>query len=191
MHDDYLILCSLDVDDLSMNTPEIRNRIGLYRNRVVAYYGVSDNKTQAINRDIVFAGDWDILCNHSDDMWFIKKGFDLDILQEFSGYHGVVNFVDRHRPETMTYAMMSRSYFILDGFIYHPDFISVYSDDFQKELAKSRKCFKFVNKIIYEHRHWRWGLDEKDSLQEKTEHEDNYTHDRAIRDRLRKEYNLI
>ncbi len=190
-HDDYIILCSLDIDDETMNDPETRGRIEAYGEKVKAYWGFSGSKIVAINREICFIDDWQILINVSDDQVFTKEGFDLDIIEHFKNFSGLLHFIDIHKPDICTMAIMDRSYYEVDGHVYHPSFLSVYSDVFQQQLAKRRKRYKFVSSPIYVHNHFRWGLSEKDAGYEITESPEMYTHDRKVRDELRKEYNLI
>lgn len=179
-HDDYFILASLDLDDKSMANPEVRDRIKQYP-KVVAYYGTSQSKIHAINRDMEFSGDWDILCNHSDDMVFIKEGYDLDILDAFNGFDGLVHFPDQKvGAKLITYAMMSRGYYDLDGHIYYPRFKSVYADNYQQWLAQKRKQYKYVPLRILDHEHSIWGYGPPDELLKRTEDPVNYERDRKI-----------
>ena len=128
-HDDYLILCSLDTDDLSMNNELVKGRINSYRDKVMVCWGISANKVHAINRNIEMVDSFDIICNHSDDMVFIKEGFDLDILEAFKDYDGFVHFPDQvAKSRLATYSMMSYNYFKLFNYIYNPAYVSVYCD---------------------------------------------------------------
>lgn len=188
-HDDYLILCSLDKDDETMGTPEVIAKLATYK-KVLPIWGESNTKTEAINRDINFAPtDWDILLNHSDDMWFTKVGFDLDVIEAFENFDGLVHFPDQVAKEKLiTYAMMSKSYYLKYGFIYHPDFISVYSDNYQQYVAQKLNKYKFVDKKILEHRHPIWGFGVADELNLKTENKENYEKDRLTFERLKLEF---
>lgn len=185
-HDDYEIIATLDVDDLSMCNSAVRDRIATYHN-VKAYYGISKNKIDAINKNISFATG-QIICNHSDDMVFIKEGFDLDILEAFDDFKGLVHFPDqRVGAKLITYAMMHKEYMDIDGWIYNPHFDSVYADNYQQELSKRRKKYKFVSKRILEHRHNLWGYGKRDALLQKTENPLVYKKDRETYHRLLKE----
>jgi len=185
-HDDYEIIATLDVDDLSICNPEIRDRIATYP-KVTAYFGISKNKIDAINKNISFATG-EIICNHSDDMVFIKEGFDLDILEAFKDFNGLVHFPDQKTgAKLITYAMMHKDYLDIDGWIYYPEFDSVYADNFQQDLAKRRNKYKFVGKKILEHRHSRWGYGPYDELLKKTESPMVYKKDRETYHRLLKE----
>jgi hypothetical protein len=124
-------------------------------------------------------------------MWFVKEGFDLDILEAFKDFKGLVHFPDQVAGSRLiTYAMMHKDYYDLDGWIYHPLFNSVYADNFQQDLAKKRGLYKFVDKPILQHRHSIWGYGEPDALLRKTENPENYQKDKQIYLSLKKTYLL-
>lgn len=191
-HDDYLISATLDIDDKTMNNRQVKMRIDAYGDRVVAFYGTSKNKIDAINKNVSLHDDVDIILNHSDDFWFFQEGFDLDILEAFKDWDGLVHFPDQVAGERLiTYAMMSKAYYDLDGWIYHPDFCSVYADNFQQDLAKHRGKYKFVNKRIMDHQHSIWGWGPPDELLKRTEDPVVYERDRLTYFRLKTETFLI
>lgn len=176
-HPNFKIICTCDTDDPSMNNEEVLNQLALYGDRVQVFFGDSKTKVEAINADIDKSGDWDILCLHSDDMVFIKPGFDLDIIDAFENYEGLVHFPDQVQKRLITYAMMSRSYYDQDGYIYSPQFASVFCDNYQQDIAQRRGQYKLVDKQILEHRHFAWGFGEKDALLMRTEDKDTYHKD--------------
>jgi hypothetical protein len=185
-HDDYEIIATLDVDDLSLCNSDVRDRIAKYP-KVKAYFGISKNKIDAINKNICFATG-DIILNHSDDMVFIREGYDLDILEAFRDFKGLLHFPDQRTGRRLiTYAMMHREYLDIDRWIFNPEFDSVYADNYQQDLAKRRNKYKFVDKKILEHRHNRWGYGKPDALLQKTESAEVYKKDRATYHRLLKE----
>jgi hypothetical protein len=176
--EDYTIFCSLDVDDSVMNTHEVCKRIDATKN-VMYHYWFSESKVDAINRDMDYTGHWDILLNHSDDFWFIKQGWGKDILEAFEGYSGLVHFPDQYAGKRLcTYSMMSRDYYLSQGFIYYPGYKNVYCDLDQQDVAKILGKYKFVDKNIFEHRHHYAGFGPKDELFIKTEDPVNYAKDR-------------
>lgn len=184
-HDDFLILIIADMDDDSMFNQEMVDRINSYP-KVKLSFGTSTGKINAINRDVFMAGDFDILCNHSDDMHFIKEGFDLDILESFENYKGLCHFPDQIAGDKLiTYAMMHSDYYNLDVYIYNPLFMSVYADNYQQDVAKKRNLYKFVDKKILEHRHSIWGYGEPDELLKRTENPIMYAQDKVTYERLK------
>ncbi|MEO6305964.1 MAG: hypothetical protein ABIP51_22650 [Bacteroidia bacterium] len=189
-HDDFEIIITADMDDSTMCNNEVRDKLNSYLNTRVIY-GNSKTKVEAVNQNAGLATG-DIICTHSDDMTWIKEGFDLDILEGFSdGFRGLLHFPDQVAKEHLiTYPIMHKDYYKIDNFIYHPDFISVYCDNFQQYIAKSRNQYKFVNKQILEHRHAIWGFGEKDALLLKTEDPVNYAIDKQTLIRLTQEFNI-
>ena len=156
------ILASLDDDDETMNTPKIRDWFARYNKKgIVSVYGKSKNKIDAINRDMHMVSDWDILINFSDDMLFIKKGFDRDIMDAFENnfpdMDGVLHYHDGHnyKDELMTMSIMGRKYYDRFGFIYHPDYISLWSDNEARDVAKALGKYKYMGDdlIIFNHNH--------------------------------------
>lgn len=183
-HDNYLILLTLDVDDVTVANKEFNDKLKSYGDKVKAVYGFSKNKIDAINKNTWMVNDFDILCNHSDDMVYIKEGFDLDIIEAFDNFDGLVHFPDQIQNRLITYAMMSKNYYDIDKFIYHPSFFSVYADNYQQDLAIERGKYKLIDKKILEHRHFCWGYGEKDALLLQTENPNIYENDRQTYLRL-------
>jgi hypothetical protein len=182
--DDLSVLASFDLDDCTMNNDEVREILRGYP-KVKYHYGTSRTKIQAVNADMDLAGTYDVLLVHSDDMHYTIPGFDLVILEAFKDFKGLVHFPDQKAgPALITYPMMHREYFERDGWIYHPDFISVYSDHFQQDIAKRRGLYKYVNKKILEHRHSMWGFGTHDPLMLRNENRDNYNKDQITWQRL-------
>jgi hypothetical protein len=175
---DFHIQLTLDIDDISCANEEVKNRINAYGEKVSAMWGLSGSKTIAINRDMEFAPEHQILCLHSDDMVFIKQDFGKDILEAFENWEGLVHFPDQQIGDKLiTYPMMHRNYFNRFGYIYHPSYISVFSDGEQHEVAQLLNQYKFVNKAILEHRHHIWGFGPADDLLKRTEDPTNYQKD--------------
>lgn len=156
------ILCSLDEDDQSMNTPEIKDWFARYRkNGIISCYGKSKNKIDAINRDMHQAPEWDILINFSDDMLFVKKGFDQvimnDMVSNFPDLDGVLHYHDGHKygAQLMTMSIMGKKYYDRFNYIYHPDYISLWSDNEAMDVAKMLARYKYMGdgNIIFNHNH--------------------------------------
>lgn len=177
----YKILLKIDEDDFTCNCDEFINSASRYEN-VEIKIGTSKNKIHAINRDIPEDG-YDLLLTMSDDMFFIKKGFDEAVRNSFIGFDGLVHFPDQVAGQRLiTYPMMSKKYYERFGYVYHPDYVSVYCDHEQQEVAKILGCYKFVDVNILEHRHSIWGFGEPDELLQKTENPVTYARDRRTLD---------
>lgn len=188
-HPDYFILVVADEDDETMNTQAIRDRLHSYGDKVFPTWGTSKSKIDAINREInqPYIPHWDIVCNHSDDMWIVEKGFDQHVINAYSeGFTGLLHCPDQMAREKLcTYSIMDRAYFARFGYIYHPDFISVYADNHAQLVAQQLGCYKFLNIKGIEHRHFVWGYGEKDELLSQTENPVNYAKDQMTFNRLK------
>lgn len=178
----YIIVATLDTDDATMNNHAIFQRLKNYP-KVTTVFGHSQSKIHAINRGIDTSIDWDILCLHSDDMFFTCRGFDFDIIeamrQHFSDTDGMLHFPDQKAGATLcTYQIVGRKYYDRQGYIYNPNYTSLWADNEEMEKAKQRGKYAFIDKQIIEHRHPFCGFGKPDALLKKTEA--YYKSDRAI-----------
>lgn len=149
---DHIIAAKIDIDDPSMlltfgsfDLPNLK-----------VYSGYSKNKIDAINRDI--PDGWDILVNMSDDMVFTKEGFDLDIIEAFNGdYDQFIHFPDGYTDNRLcSMSIMGKDYYDRFGYVYHPDYVSLWCDNEAQDVAKDLGKYKFVNKNIFIHDHPAW-----------------------------------
>ena len=172
---DYFIQVSVDDDDYYL--PRYYELIGAWHEIIT---GSSKNKIDAINRDLDLVDQWwDILINVSDDQVFIKKDFDLDILHAFVHNTDLfVHFPDGNQGDLATMSIIGRKYFERDGYIYNPEYKSVYCDNEAQDVAKLRGCYKFVNLHILNHLHPAWGKAEIDEQYKRTEAQSVYFEDR-------------
>lgn len=171
MHDDYEIQVTADIDDDSMNTREVSERIHTYPNTHILL-GTSGSKIIATNRDMPLFKDWDILITMSDDMLFIQHGFDLTIINDFNSFRSLdllLHYPDQKAWFAMcTMAIMGREYYNRDGYIYNPVYKSLFCDNEQMEVAKMRGRYKYIKKRLFNHNNPMHGLAEKDALHLKT-----------------------
>ena len=161
--ENYHIYTTFDVDDDKMRPlPEIKGN-----HTYIA--GTSKSKVDAINRDMDFINsqyDWDVLVNMSDDVVFTEKGFDNIIRNQFISYDydgegetstrnldQVIHFPDGNRSDLLTVSIIGREYYNRDNYIYNPEYKSLYCDNEAMEVAKIRGCYKYVDKVIFNHLH--------------------------------------
>ena len=174
----FKILVSADVDDTTMYNYEMLKWIG-EREEITIRYGNKVSKIEAINRDMDDAGEWDILVNMSDDMKFLIPAFDKRIVDAFKDdSRGFIHFPDGYTQDLSTLSIMSRRYYEIDNYIYHPDYKSLYCDNEATEVAKIRNEYKFVDEKIFEHQHPAWGKAVADDLLRETE--SHYYEDQAV-----------
>ena len=172
--DQYQILCSLDFDDKTMCNDEVRQSLAWYFHKgvpIVYHYGASKNKVDAINRDMEIRGHWDILVNVSDDQIFTVVGFDEIIRANMpADLDCFLHFPDGHAGERLaTLSIMGRAYYDRFGYIYHPDYISLWCDNEAMEVAKKLGKYKLVSERIFEHLHPANGNAPTDAQYKKTE----------------------
>lgn len=186
--DDFLILLSFDVDDSAMYGEEVKERLKSYGDKVKAYWGISGSKVAAINRDISFVGDFEILLNHSDDFWIEKKGFDAAVIksmsENFPDGDGMLHFPDQMAMERLcTYQIVGKKYFDRTGLVYNSEYFSVFCDNEETEKAKMLGRYAYIDEKYLTHRHSLWGFGPPDDLLKHTEsfyHIDAQTYNRRM-----------
>lgn len=163
---DFKILCSLDLDDKSMTGLPMPND-----KRITYVFGSSKSKIDAINRDMEVSGDWDILINMSDDMKFTVKDFNKIIEHSFNGETDLcLHLPDGNQNEVLiTLAILGRKYYDRFGYIYHPDYKSLWCDMEMTEVSKKLGKYMYVPSHVYRHLHPAFGLAPNDLQYQHTE----------------------
>lgn len=195
-HLNYVILCSFDEDDATMNNDSVKERLAamsVVDNRIVWFYGKSRNKIDAVNRDMDKAPAWDVLINMSDDMRFLVAGFDKiilnDLYEKFPDGDGTVTYYDggketriSENEALMTMPIMGRKYFNRFGYIYFPGYDNVWCDNEMMEVAKLLGKYFFSPKtvIVHEHPHNSKEYGEYDDQYRKTEDAHEFHKDRRM-----------
>ena len=164
--ENMLIFVKLDSDDTFLKQYEdlIESYLEKGQNNISYTVGISKNKIDAINRDIdtvekVFDFNFDIIVNMSDDMLFTYKGYDDVIRNIFEKYFPDTDicpcFKDKYRNDGLiTLAVMGRKYYQRFGYIYHPDYVSLYCDNEQTLVAGILKRYTLITTpIIFIHEH--------------------------------------
>lgn len=157
----FMISCTLDQDDMSMNNPAVIERIERYPNTTIKW-GFSKSKIDAINRDIPAEG-WDVLINMSDDMRFIAYGFDDLIRDGFRinapDLDGFLHYPDSTAKNALcTLSIIGKRYFDRDGYIYHPSYLSLHCDNEAMEVAQLRGKYRYMGIQLFDHLHPAYGL---------------------------------
>jgi hypothetical protein len=164
--DNYEVIAKLDSDDYDTISHLLKNKKNYPE--VTVYFGKSESKVHAINRDLE-AVTGQIICNHSDDMFFTVKGFD-DIIRREMEPDTYLHFPDGYTNERLcTYSIMHVDYYKRFNYIYNPNYKSLWCDNESMEVAKILGRYKYVDEKILEHRHPAWGHGEKDAQYRKTE----------------------
>lgn len=176
-HLDWSVMATFDLDDATVTNGIFKTRLDGY-SKVKAYYGSSTGKVSAINRDLEFVGDFDIIVLLSDDM-VPMPGFGEQIEKAFAdGFSGLVHFPDgvvNHR--LCTFSVMDKKYFDIFRYIYNPIYKSVFCDNEQHELAVMLKRYKYVPIQIVKHLHPVYGMAPMDDLYRRNENPKLYGED--------------
>ena len=163
----YKIILSIDSDDdVTLKSEELAKIYWSPFVRVIV--GTSKNKIDAINRDVPKEG-WDILVNLSDDQIFTVKGFDKAIAEHCTN-STFLHLPDGYVNERLaTMSIMSKAYYDMFGYIYHPDYASLWCDNEAMEVAQALGCYKYVNEHIFTHEHPAWTGEKPDAQLIKTQ----------------------
>jgi|GEM_PF-876210 hypothetical protein len=171
---DYIrVLITADEDDLTMNNDDVKERISKYKNAHVIY-GKSNNKIHAINRDFDIMPeshkDWNILANFSDDMrwnipmWddYIRVHFNSVFPETLDGYMAYLDVDTQSALSTLYIA--GRPFYERFGFIYDPQFVSLFCDNLIEDCAKHIGKYHYTGFTIYKHLNPCYGHIEEDTM---------------------------
>lgn len=136
--------------------------------------GHNRSKVEAINAGIGSMSDgpvkydpFDILLLASDDMVPQVTGYDRtiadDMARHFPGFDGALNYSDGYRHDTLcTLSVMGRKLYEEFGYIYHPDYKSLWCDNEFTDVCMSTmpRRMVFIDQCIIRH-DW---MQRKDSL---------------------------
>lgn len=162
-------------------------------------YGESNNKIHACNRDInEFNYDWDILIHTSDDMDFVRPGFDeiirCDMRENFPDTDGVLHYNDGFQKSIiMTMSIMGRKYYDRFGYVYHPDYKSLWCDNEATSVARILGKYKYMGdkKILFYHNHHIWGRSFNDALYKRNDDRSLWDYDEKVfNERLERGFDL-
>ena len=149
------VLGTFDNNDLNgMNSDYVKERLEKYQN-FKGVYGFSESKIHAVNRDMSLldrewpeAADWDIVCVMSDDFFFTAMNWDEILRAEVSmnGLDVLIHLPDQDAKSALaTMYIAGRKYYNRFGFIYHPDYKSLFCDNEVMEVAKTLGCYRYVD----------------------------------------------
>jgi len=156
----YRIIVSADSDDRTMNNPQIQQYVSSSRfPGAKIFYGPSQGKIAAINRDMEHAGEWNILVNFSDDMQFVVRGWDNLLRRKVqsvwaSSLDWFAHFNDGYVGDKLpTMSIMGRDYYQRDGHIYHHSYKSFSCDAEAMYVAMARGRHHYFRDILFKHQH--------------------------------------
>ena len=152
------ILVTIDSDDVLMNTLDMYAMFN--RDGILYTTGKSKSKVDACNRDLkTYYKDFDIILLMSDDMLPMMKGFDLFIVEYFdmffSDTDGCLHFNDGYTQDRLqTMVIFGRKYYERFGYLYHPDYISLWCDNEQMEVAMKLGKYRYNENVLFKHEHY-------------------------------------
>lgn len=166
----YTIFAILDKDDpmIGHYAAGLASGGDRFKN-VIADWGYSKSKIDAINRKWPEEIEYDLICNWSDDQHAILFGFDAIIKQWFYSVFpegdGLLHASDQDaRNAVPVLYIADKKYYERDNFIYHPSYLSVFADNESMEVAKLRGRYHFVGDIIFHHLNPAYGHLSRDPM---------------------------
>lgn len=152
-----------DVDDDTMNNAYVQERVKYLlgkRHEVdgVINYDKDTDKISAINANIDNKS-FDVIVCASDDMVPKVYSWDQKIAQamseNFPDLDGCVHFNDGNtNGELITFSILGRKLYEHFGYIYHPDYKSLYCDDEFTQVVKQMGKEKYIDEVIITHEHY-------------------------------------
>lgn len=164
---DVNFLLSCDIDDVTMNNPEVIEQLRKYENLSI-YFSNNKNKIEACNANMDMDSESDIIVLISDDMTPIVEGYDALIAEKmenyFPDYDGVINFNDGRVGDVLiTCPIIGKKYYERFNYIYHPSYKTLCCDVELTIVAKKLKKYQYDDRILIRHDHFSYGFP-KDNL---------------------------
>ena len=102
----------------------------------------------------------------------------------FPDLDGSLWYSDGRQDNICTLSIMGKAVYSILGHLYHPDFLSVYCDNFYHDLmVRSNRMWKSKQPVF----HHEWGHENKDDLMRRNENRELYAKDKATYERLLRE----
>lgn len=174
----------IDEDDADTLRPEILQRFAALG--CVVTVGRHASKIAACNGGRV--NEWDVIVIASDDMVPIEQGWAVRVLDlmdlHWPHRDGALHFNDGfQRANLCTLPVMGKRLWKQFGYVYHPDYKSLYCDREFTDLLKAMGRLTYVDEKLIEHRHHAWGRADVDALYERNDALDSV--DKATYERRR------
>lgn len=167
-------LVSIDNDDPYMNTDKVKAKLTTYVN-LSFHLGDSKNKIDAVNRDMNFAPEYDIILLASDDMIPQVYGYDEIIRKNMQEHYpdtdGILFFNDGYRgKELNTLCILGKKYYQRFNYIYNPEYLSLFADNEFMDIGWMLNKQTYFDDVIIRHEHPEHGFHmQKDRIHELNE----------------------
>lgn len=159
----FNINCDED-DDLCNNSKFVADVCGLFQEKDNCTFSLkfdkNTTKISAINDHIdARFFDFDIVICASDDMIPQEQGWDdiiaTDMEMYFPNLNGALHYFDGYQKENLiTLSILGRRLYDHFGYIYHPDYKSLYCDnEFTQEVYRIGRV-KYIDNLIIKHEHY-------------------------------------
>ena len=188
---DVRFVITLDNDDETMNNDEIREWMDNLDVDLVYHYGDSKSKIEACNANLEDE-EGDALILVSDDMVPCFQDFDDIIMQGmeqfFPDMDGAIKFHDGLRPKEdllMTLPVLGWNLYKKFGYIYHPDYTSLYCDN--EMTIVCRDLGKLIVSPVCIFRH-EWTPQPFDDLHARNENSEMYAIDGKVFEERKKNH---
>jgi hypothetical protein len=166
-HNVYFLI-TMDEDDHEMNNDDVREILNSYEN-LKYFYGNSKTKIEAVNNDLDKIEDWDIVLLASDDMIPVVKNYDEVIIEKMKEFYpdtdGVLWFNDGYQGKKLnTLSILGKKYYDRFGYIYNPEYKSVWCDNEFMSVADILKKQTYIEDVIIKHEHPDYGFGKRDII---------------------------
>ncbi len=167
---EFEFVITLDCDDPTMNNHEMLRYLDS-KEHLTYHVGNSKTKIQAVNADLE-GKSFDILFLISDDMVPVVPNFDLVIAEEmqrhFPALDGCLHFDDgQFGRELNALSIMGRNMYEMFGYIYHPDYTSLWCDNEFHAVSVAIGKYVYIDTMIVKNAWSRPAY--QDELRQKTE----------------------
>jgi len=181
---DVSFLLSFDEDDVTMNNNGMKNWLKTLGPNAHIHFGNSSTKIEACNADLDKAPDFDIILLASDDMIPVQEGYDDIICSDMEKYFpdtdGVLWYSDGLVGSKLnTLSIMGKKYFDRFGYMYNPEYKSVFCDNEFMEVSLILGKCKYSEKVLIEHQ-WLAKTPPNDPLHIKNDTVSNYKRDSLV-----------
>lgn len=188
--DSVHFLLTYDDDDPSMSYGVIDAAKNITEGRITAVKGKSESKIHACNRDLPnYEGEWDVVLLASDDMIPQIEGWDVIIAKAMSKFFpdtdGCLWFNDGHQDRVCTFTIMGRAYYERQGYLYHPEYKSLWCDNEHTEVATNAGKMQKFGHVLFFHDHpiWTQKRSELDRQYQVQSSRDAFNRDRKVFER--------
>jgi hypothetical protein len=156
----HTYLVTIDSDDRTMNNPAMLTTLAQYPGVEVQVIKPA-GKVHAINSGVAEAA-WDYLVLASDDHIPVAKQWDTWMLQDFrdtapNGEPRMLWYTDIRKPGICFMPVMNRAAFDITGYIYHPDYTSLWCDNEQTEVMVAAGIMLQVDRELWRNESPDWG----------------------------------